>query len=180
MKKTPKMFHEFRDFRKHRDRRNYVSRVLESLAQEGSLYLTDALNQPEDVAAYVRMVCNGHDIDANRMCVQGQRVPSAIANFKVKLKAINGHKLQWKHGEQYQDRDNYVVSGEAHTTVDFIEPVIYDFGDAKEVEVTPAEAISALMQCGENVRRCRNTRIQKEFWHLTEVRPEGAKKAKAA
>ena len=77
-----------------REMRNYVAHRLAEMADEGTLFLTDCLNQGrgkaqiEAVRALVGDVIMGYDVGPDGYQRQGRPVPREVLNYRVKVRAI--------------------------------------------------------------------------------------------
>ncbi len=80
-----------------REQRAYVLERLVDMAESGTLFLTDCVNQPgtrayrQAVADYVGQCILGHGHDANGNPREGLTVPRPLADFRVRIVAIPHH-----------------------------------------------------------------------------------------
>jgi len=88
------LFPDIRDYSTGGTMRNYVSMRLAEMASEGTLFLTDCLNQPgtkalrDAIHSMVGDVIMGYNVGPDGYQRQGAVVPFELSNFKVRIRSI--------------------------------------------------------------------------------------------
>lgn len=155
-----------------------VQEAMVELAQAGQLHLTPLLNEPDPRRTLVAMCVLGTYPTAGAdNGLQHGRPHEALEAWRVKLRAINGHKLRWKADKIPLQTFAPTSTSAAGSVVRLESPADrygdewVDFGDDPECLVSLRDALSALRWCGKGVRIAKGDTRQRRYWHLEEVHP---------
>lgn len=154
--------------------RAYIEEELVKLAKQRTLVLTEVLNQPEPALSLAMQVCMGHRIDPAGNCQAGVPIPPELRDYRVKIRAINGHKIRFKR-PMVPDVQSEYWRGRASAAIEWFREDYFE-SDESEVELPLDEAILALRWAGRDVKRVRNAAKQKTYWHFEEVAPQPLRK----
>jgi len=137
-----------RDMPTKGDMRRYVARRLSEMASDGSLFLTDCLNQPgtkgqrDVLSVFVGDVIMGYDVGPDGFQRQGRPVPRALLDFRVKVRSINCRsQVDEERPDSLQIVSKHVVSKKTIGWKDMPEVVgeAVDFDYARATQATHVE-----------------------------------------
>lgn len=169
---APNLFPEFHS-RGANHRREYVAECLVEMCRAKTLFLTDVINQPTQIADMAGQVILGHEYISARQH-QGRRVPEAIATHRVRLRSlIPGKGITWCRdmvpGELIVKRGS--INDDGHPARYRIEE---EWAGYKEdvADLLLADAWIALRANGKYCRPAKTQSRQQKEWWFEEVRPE--------
>jgi hypothetical protein len=194
-----KLFPDARQFGNYTALRKYVSQRLVDMANAGTLFLTDCLNQGEPVNSIVGDVILGYAIE-NQEHQTGQHVPLELEEYRVKIRAIP-HLVQidiehpdgsfssrfeeqvtpiaYRLGSEQADDSDVYPAARLHnvgagnrdgTPMISYRPRIIETGKT-EVTLPLKHAVWCLRGQGKNVKRAVRRAVQRLWWNVEEVPP---------
>lgn len=159
--------------------RRYVEDKMVAMATSGELYVTELLNQPDErtvqlIGEIILGIFWDDSVTPMIQQVRPDEVPDALSGYRVHLRAINGHKIEWKKGRRQAGERSFAWTGQGSKAVGKIqvkEDVFLTAGEDQEADVTLSQAWLALRQYGKNCRPEKKQSGQQRNWRFEEVPP---------
>jgi hypothetical protein len=162
-------------------RREYLSRELVKMARDGTLFLTDILNQAKPIPDTAGQIILGHAIE-NHHFMAGKRIPPELLDYRVRIKSRNGLSIRWCRdmvkGEEISGRHPGVGGFRPGDAGSPDVPVTYhrvaeEWVDTEQQDVTLRlqDAWIALKANGAFCRPAKRASVQAKQWWFEEVRP---------
>lgn len=174
--RAPQLFGAAGNYRDDYELREYVAEEMIAMAEAGTLCVTDLMNQPPRISEQVGNVILGREVqpEDRKMLTDGY-VPEQLSEYKVKLRALNGHKTALlKIPARQRGR---IFKGAASVPTYAGETKEIPFDPHGILELRLPEAWRVLRFCGANCRKFKRTTAQAMYWRCEEVMPERAETA---
>lgn len=174
----PLLFRDYGKYRDYDDLRLYIENELIRMAEEGTLCVTDCLNQPSKIRNTIGEILKGIRWNEERRQEGGMEIHPALTSYQVKIRSINGKNITWKRGKEplrrkySQHGGSTTISGESNyrNNLKLYTDVYIDTGQ-KEISISLPQAWTALSQAGKYCRPARREGLQRKYWHFEEVMP---------
>jgi len=166
--RAPTLFAGVANYKNEWELRDYLTDEMVAMAEAGTLSVTDLMNQEPRTAEICGQILLGHESREDGTMMQGQDVPSELADYMVKLKSINNApSVYFKRsarmsGRAYRRRGSVAMYSAETAEVPFPSDGV--------LEMKLPEAWRVLRFCGANCRKVKRTTAQSRMWRCEEVK----------
>lgn len=169
--KVPALFQAAANYKDQWELRDYMTDEMVAMAESGTLSPTVLMLQPPKISEMAGNILLGQEFRDDGTMAQGQDIPQALADYRVKLKAMHGAKhVLLKQAAKMSGR---VYRGQGSAAVYSSETKELPFGEDGTLSLSLPQAWRVLRFCGAHCRKVKRADAQKRIWLCEEVIPGG-------